>query len=82
MSRSAFVLDEKGWRAIARELARTLEKIERIGAEAGARAKKDPDGSFRATTVLMHFEGPSSSAGLPEDAGIRRHRRRRAKAPA
>ena len=42
----------------------------------------DPDSGFRATTVLMHFEGPSTAAGLPEDAGIRRHRRRRAKATA
>jgi predicted transcriptional regulator len=81
-SRSAFTLDEKGWKAIARELAKTLERIEKIGAESAARAKKDPDNAFRSTTVLMHFQGPSSAAGLPEDAGIRRHRRRRAKASA
>jgi DNA-binding transcriptional ArsR family regulator len=82
MSRSAVVLDEKGWNAIARELERTLEKVEKIGAEANDRVKKDPDSGFRATTVLMHFEGPSTSAGLPEDAGIRRHKRRKSKASA
>ena len=63
------------------DLARTLERIEKIGAEAAERVKKDPDSGFRATTVMMHFEGPSTAAGLPEDAGIRRHRRRRAKTP-
>jgi hypothetical protein len=76
------MLDEKGWKAIARELERTLEKVEKLGAEAAARVKKDPETGYRATTVLMHFEGPSTAAGLPEDAGIRRHRRRRTKASA
>ena len=83
MSRSAFDLDEKGFNAIAKELNKTLERIERIGAEAKARIEKDPDtATFRATTALMLFEGPSQAAGLPEDAGIRRHKRRRAKASA
>ncbi|TMK67448.1 MAG: helix-turn-helix transcriptional regulator [Actinobacteria bacterium] len=82
MTRSAMMLDEKGWKAISRELGRTLERIEKLGAEASARVKKKPDSGFRATSVIMHFEGPSSSAGLPEDAGIRRHRRRRAKTTA
>jgi DNA-binding transcriptional ArsR family regulator len=81
-SRSAYMLDEKGWKAIARELARTLDKVEKIGAEATARVKKNPDTGFRATTVMMLFEGPNTAAGLPEDAGIRRHRRRRTKASA
>ena len=79
MTRSALMLDEKGWKAISRELTRTLERIEKLGAEAAARVKKDPESGFRATTVLMHFEGPSTAAGLPADAGIRRHRKRRAK---
>jgi DNA-binding transcriptional ArsR family regulator len=82
MTRSAFMLDEKGWKAISRELLKTLERIEKLGAEASERVKKNPETGFRATTVLMHFEGPSTSAGLPEDAGIRRHRKRRAKTSA
>jgi predicted transcriptional regulator len=82
-TRSAFDLDEKGWQAITKELGRTLERIEKIGAESQARVKKDPDGeSFRATAVMMLFEGPSVSAGLPADAGIKRHKRRRAKSSA
>jgi DNA-binding transcriptional ArsR family regulator len=82
-TRSAFDLDEKGWLAIAKELGKTLERIEKIGAEAQARVKKNPGGdSFRATAVMMLFEGPSVSAGLPADAGIKRHKRRRAKSSA
>jgi hypothetical protein len=82
-SRSAYDLDEKGWNAIAKELLKTLERIERIGEDAQARIKKDPSiAHFRATAAMMLFEGPSQAAGLPEDAGIRRHKRRRTKARA
>ena len=82
MTRSSFMLDDKGWKAISRELLKTLERVEKLGAEASERVKKNPETGFRATTVLMHFEGPSTTAGLPEDAGIRRHKKRRAKASA
>jgi DNA-binding transcriptional ArsR family regulator len=83
ISRTPFELDEKGWTAMAREFTKTLERIEKIAADAAERIKKDPDHeSFRATAMLMLFEGPSAAAGLPEDAGIRRHKRRRAKATA
>ena len=81
-SRSAMMLDDKAFTAISRELKKTLDRIDKIQAEAAARVKKDPDSAFRATAVMMLFEGPSSSAGLPEDAGIRRHKRRRAKSSA
>jgi DNA-binding transcriptional ArsR family regulator len=83
MTRSPFDLDEKAWNAIAKELGKTQERIERIGAEAKKRLEKDPSTeTFRATTTMMLFEGPSQAAGLPEDAGIRRHKRRRAKSSA
>jgi len=83
MSRSALDLDEKGWRAIAKELAKTLERVERISAEAKQRIEADPETAhFRATVAMMLFEGPNESAGLPADAGIRRHKRRRAKTTA
>lgn len=82
-SRSAYDLDDKAFDAIAKELTKTLDRIERIGAESQARIKKDPSiEHFRATAVLMLFEGPSQRAGLPADAGIRRHKRRRAKSSA
>jgi DNA-binding transcriptional ArsR family regulator len=83
MTRSPFDLDEKGFNAIAKEMTKTLERIERIGAETKKRIEKDPSvETFRATAAMMLFEGPSQAAGLPEDAGIRRHKRRRAKSSA
>ncbi|HEX8065775.1 MAG TPA: helix-turn-helix domain-containing protein [Thermoleophilaceae bacterium] len=82
-TRSAMELDEKGWKAISKEMARALEKIERLGAEAKARIEADPNlDHFRATAALMLFEGPTESAGLPANAGIRKHKRRRSKSAA
>src|SRR5256714_4151809 len=63
LTRNPFTLDEKGWKAIAKELSRTLERIEKLGAEAAERVKEDPDSEhFRATAVMMLFEGPSVTA--------------------
>jgi DNA-binding transcriptional ArsR family regulator len=81
-TRTPMTLDDKGWLQISRELAKALERIDKIAAEASQRVKKNPDSGFRATAAMMLFEGPSATAGLPEDAGIRRHRRRRAKTTA
>jgi DNA-binding transcriptional ArsR family regulator len=81
-TRTPMTLDDKGWLQISRELEKTLERVDKIAAEAGQRVKKNPDSGFRATAAMMLFEGPSATAGLPEDAGIRRHKRRRAKATA
>ena len=83
ISRSAFTLDEQGWKEIAKELAEALERIERIGEESAERVAADPHTEHRrATAIMMLFEGPNVAAGLPENAGIKRHRRRRAKAKA
>ena len=83
ISRSAFTLDEQGWKEIAKELAEALERIERIGEESAERVAADPHTEhWRATAIMMLFEGPNVAAGLPENAGIKRHRRRRAKAKA
>ena len=83
ISRSALTLDDDAWKEIAKELASTLERIEQIGEEAAERVADDPHREhWRSTVVMMLFEGPNIAAGLPEDAGIRRHRRRRERAPA
>jgi len=83
MSRTMLELDEKGWNAVAKELEKALERIDRIASDAKTRLKGSDDGkAMRATAVMMLFEGPYQAAGLPEDAGIRRHKRRRAKATA
>lgn len=83
MSRVPLEIDEKGWNALSKELSKTLDRIYKIAGESKARVEKDPSiETFPATTAMMLFEGPSKKAGLPEDAGIRRHKRRRAKSAA
>ena len=82
-SRIPVELDQKGWDAVAKELEKTFDRIYKIADEAKARIKKDPSTEhWRSTASMMLFEGPSQSAGLPEDSGIRRHKRRRAKTSA
>jgi hypothetical protein len=76
-------IDEKGWNALSKELTKTLDRVKKIMAESKDRIDKDPETeTFPATLAMMLFEGPSKTAGLPADAGIRRHKRRRAKTPA
>lgn len=83
MSRIPIELDEKGWNAVAKELSKTFDRIYKIADETKARIEKDPESEhWRSTVSMMLFEGPSQAAGLPEDAGIRRHKRRRAKSSA
>jgi predicted transcriptional regulator len=83
ISRSAMTLDERAWKEIGKELADVLKRIEEIGEEAAERVADDPHiANWRATVVMMLFEGPNVAAGLPENAGIKRHRRRRSGAPA
>lgn len=83
MTRTAMDIDEKGWNALSKELTKALDRIDRVMADAKARIDKDPSlETFPTTAALMLFEGPSKTAGLPADAGIRRHKRRRAKTSA
>ena len=83
MSRTAMDIDQKAWSAISKELEKTLGRIDRIVGDAKTRLTKDPSTEiFTATVAMMLFEGPSKQAGLPEDSGIRRHKRRRAKTTA
>ena len=83
MSRIPVELDEKGWNAVAKELEKTLDRIYKIADEAKERIANDPSTAhWRSTASMMLFEGPSQAAGLPEDAGIRRHKRRRTKSTA
>jgi DNA-binding transcriptional ArsR family regulator len=82
-SRSAYDLDDKAFDAIAKELTKTMKQA--LAAWQFTKKRLDADPSiprFRATAAMMLFEGPSQRAGLPADAGIRRHKRRRAKASA
>jgi DNA-binding transcriptional ArsR family regulator len=82
VSRTALELDDKGWKAVAKELEKTLERIDRIAADAKQRLDGSDDDRLKATAIMMLFEGPHQAAGLPADGGIRRHKRRRAKTTA
>jgi DNA-binding transcriptional ArsR family regulator len=73
-------LDEQGWKAISRELAKLLERVDRIQAESHERLSKgDHDGERQALISMMLFEAadvPAASDGAPK----RRAARSRARA--
>jgi len=58
-------VDERGWRAISRELAKTLGRVERIMEESEARLAADPEQeAIRVGVVMALFE--QAAAGEPE----------------
>lgn len=68
LSRTVLMLDNEGWRALAAEMIRWIEVIERIEAESQARIEQTPGGESESTAkrsaaVMMLFE----SAGVPDD---------------
>jgi DNA-binding transcriptional ArsR family regulator len=66
--RTAGRVDDEGWTAIARELERTLTRIERLVEQSETRvASGDGSGTQEATVILMRFAGP--------EGGARRRRR-------
>jgi DNA-binding transcriptional ArsR family regulator len=74
LSLTKLVLDEQGWRAIAREMAKTLERVDRIHAESLERLRKsDHEGEREAMVAMMLFESSQVPAALPDGkAGARR----------
>ncbi len=73
-SRTAGPLDEKAWRAISRELARTLARIERAVEESRQRLADDPEReAAHSTIVMMQFVGPTpvgaAAGGRPKSEG-------------
>jgi DNA-binding transcriptional ArsR family regulator len=60
LTRSPVTVDEKGWQALARELERLTDRVQKIEADSKARlAASDHDGEQEATVVLMLFHSPS-----------------------
>jgi DNA-binding transcriptional ArsR family regulator len=60
LTRTPARLDAKGWRALARELHRSLKRIDAIVTETEARLDKDPEAeTVEAMTVMALFERPS-----------------------
>lgn len=64
LSRSVITLDERGWKELAREMAKTLASIERIERESAERLREADDAEAGRTSgiVLMMFE----AEGVPE----------------
>ena len=72
-SLTKLVLDQQGWDAIARELARTLEKVDRIHAESLERVRKGNDQDEReAMVVVLFFEGGQVPKAPPAGAAKKR----------
>ncbi len=73
MSLTKLRLDEQGWRAIAAELARTLEKVDRIHAESLERLRKgNHEGEREAMVAMMFFEGVQVPDAPPAPAAKKR----------
>ena len=81
LSLTKLTLDEKGWRAIAGELARALERIDRIHAESLERVRKGDHRDEREAMVgMLLFEAAQLPASRGSRTGARRPRRARARA--
>ncbi len=69
LSLTKMALDEQGWRAISKELAKLLERVDRIQAESHERLRKDDHaGERKAMVSMMLFESADVSAptdGVP-----------------
>jgi DNA-binding transcriptional ArsR family regulator len=75
LSRTTVAVDEKGWKALAREIAATSARIEKIEDESRTRlARSDHNGEQKATVVMMLFQtAPDPSVdGKPPRASRRR----------
>ena len=73
-SRTAGPLDEKAWKTISLELARTLERIEQAVEESRERLAEDPEREAAHSTILMmQFVGPArvgaAADGRPKSEG-------------
>ena len=80
LSLTKLALDDQGWRAISRELAKVLERVDRIQAESHERLRKRDHADERHAMVsVMLFE----SAGVPAPAdGVPAKKRRATRAQA
>lgn len=74
-------LDEQGWKAISRELAKLLERVDRIQAESYERLSKgDHAGERQALISMMLFEAadvPAAADGAPKRRAARSRARAR-----
>lgn len=81
LSLTKLVLDEQGWRAIAREMAKMLERVDRIHAESLERLRKsDHAGEREAMATMMLFESSPVPAELPDGRAAAKRRPARSRA--
>ena len=74
LSLTKMALDEQGWRAISKELAKLLERVDRIQAECHERLRNDDHaGERHAMVSMMLFESADVSA--PTDGASAKKRR-------
>jgi DNA-binding transcriptional ArsR family regulator len=73
LSRTQLVLDDKGRKALAKELDATIQRVERIHEQARKRLGSNPDAEQRMALVMLHFD----DAAVPNDANKAQTRRRR-----
>jgi DNA-binding transcriptional ArsR family regulator len=64
LSRTNVKLDEKGWQALAVEVNKLLDRVDRIQEQSGKRLEKaGPDAERRGAIVAMLFDTPPASNG-------------------
>jgi DNA-binding transcriptional ArsR family regulator len=79
-TRSPVIVDELGWKAIARELEDLLSKVQKIQAESHKRlVKADHHGEQQATVVLMLFDQARAASTSPPAGRSANPRGRRSK---
>ena len=79
LSKTEIVLDERGWKAVVKELERLDERVERIQAESAKRIGNDHDAEMSASLVTLFFEpAPHDAPRRAPKAAPRRRARQRA----
>jgi DNA-binding transcriptional ArsR family regulator len=75
--REELPLDEKGFQDIAKELARSQERLAKIREDSARRIEKSGDGGRAANVVLMLFEAGAGQAAATSNGGTAKKRARR-----
>jgi DNA-binding transcriptional ArsR family regulator len=73
LSRTQLVLDEKGRKALAKELEATIQRVDRIHEQARERLGSNPDAEQRMALVMLRFD----DAAAPNDDTTAQPKRRR-----
>ena len=68
LTRTRGRVDQKGWRALSRELAKTLERVERIVRESEERVDADPGAEGIDACVVMALFEAATAGARPEGA--------------